>query len=445
MQSILVALLGLLTLAVCMLMLSQGLSRKVDLFSMRNLYLVSFLVYQVISPAFVLYADYYPMFDINAPERAAQTLTMYCYVYTFVFFLSYHRLSFSSWFSKKFNSTPRTIDDMLFLGLAVGLIILAIALRVFGPGIPVVSRAAVQIGIAAAAVASAIAGWVWGGRRFNPLIIVMMAFIVGSSLIIGMQGVFGRRPLLSVLLGLAWGYYHRRAKDIPPLKLIVSVAPIVLFVVLAVSAFTAIRESGKTSSASVSETVTKMSQAKVSAGAENIVTGQTCGAAALWCIENFPKNFEPRFLHTLKVFVCWYIPSDFWPEKPIPISLDLARMARVDGVNRSKITLPPGVIGYAAAEGGWIAVIIYALFYGQYIRFFDELIRNNPNNVFLILPVGCATGQVLGLARGDIAIFANLMIMAFLATYVMMYIANKLFGRDDVSAYWQSRVRASYY
>ena len=83
-------------------------------------------------------------------------------------------------------------------------------------------------------------------------------------------------------------------------------------------------------------------------------------------------------------------------------------------------------------------MIVYALFFGQYMKFFDQLIRMSPGNVFVILPVGCATGQVLGLARGDIAIFANLMILAFISTYVFLYIANKVFGQDARPTFWHA-------
>ncbi len=436
MQSIVVMLLALLAFLLTLMMLMQGLSRKVDLFSVRNLYLFSFLVYQIISPAYVLYADYYPMFKINTPEHDAQTFLVYCYAYVFILLLSYHRVKISSWFASKLSGPPRTIDDSFFLGLAVMLVFIAVPLRFLGPSVPLLSKASVQISIAMAAVASAIAGWVWGGRRFNPMVIAMMVFIVGSSLGIGMYGAFGRRPLLSILLGMAWGFYHRRARDIKPIRLILGLLPIVLFVALAVSAFTAIRNNRDTAQSQVTDTVSQMSQANVGSGAQNIITGQTCGAASFWCIENYPTPIEPRYLYSMKVLVCWYIPSIYWEDKPVPLGNHIAKLARIPRVNQDKLTLPPGVIGYAAAEGGWIAIIVYALFYGQFLRFFDELVRLNPKNAFILLPVGCATGQVLGLARGCIAIFANLMIMGFIATYVFLFVANKFFGRDSQPNYW---------
>ena len=75
------------------------------------------------------------------------------------------------------------------------------------------------------------------------------------------------------------------------------------------------------------------------------------------------------------------------------------------------------------------ALILYALFYGQFCRFFDEIVSQNPGNPFLILAVGCKLGQVVGLARGDIAIFTNLVTLGFLSIWFMMLIARLIIGR----------------
>ena len=99
------------------------------------------------------------------------------------------------------------------------------------------------------------------------------------------------------------------------------------------------------------------------------------------------------------------------------------------------MTVPPGVLGYAAAEGGFYAVVVYALFFGQFTRFFDELIRLNPTNPFVILPIGCVIGHLLGLARGDIAIFTNLSLVGMLSCFLIIYCTSLAFGRSGTPAY----------
>ena len=105
------------------------------------------------------------------------------------------------------------------------------------------------------------------------------------------------------------------------------------------------------------------------------------------------------------------VPRRWWPGKPIPLSMEIAREARLSRVNWNRLKLGPGVIGHAAAEGGWYALIIYALIAGLYFRFFDEIIRNNPDSPFVILAVGSALGQFLGLPRGSVPNFAFIAVM----------------------------------
>ena len=69
------------------------------------------------------------------------------------------------------------------------------------------------------------------------------------------------------------------------------------------------------------------------------------------------------------------------------------------------------------------------------MRFFDELVRRNPTNVYVILPAGCCIGQVVGMARGCIGLFSNLMILGFVSTFLVLYVVNKLFGERAKGAY----------
>lgn len=437
MSSLVVTLLTVIGIALVGLMLYQGLSRSVDILSVRNMYLMSFIVYQIISPAIALYTEKFALFKVSSPEYAGKVLLGYVIVYLFVFLLSYHFLAITPRIAKKIVPPSREMSDAFLLGFGLVLIGSAIPLRLFGWAIPVVGGATAQIAMSLAAVASAVAGWVWGNRRFNPAVLAVIAVIVVASLALASTGVFGRRPLLSVLIGFAWGAYHRRFKYMNPVSLFMNMLPLFLIVVIAVSAFTAMRKNRDVATqGSVSETVGSMRNARVNDGAKDIVSGQATGSATLWCIENYPYRVEPKFLNSFKTMVYYYIPRAMWPAKPLPLGNHLASLARIKGVNQDKITLPPGVIGYASAEGGWIAIFLYAIFYGQFLRFFDDLIRLNPTNAIYILPIGCATGQILGLARGCIAIFANLFVISFLVTLVLMYVAFKLFGRKVQPDYW---------
>ena len=431
-----VVLLYFLAIVLCAMVAKQGLSQSVDILSIRNLYLCGFIIYQLLSPAEALRTEQFRGFQISSPGQTGRLYLLYAYLFVGVFLFSYHKFKPSRWLAQKIRVPQREISDSFLLGFAIFLIFIAIPMRFVGPSIPLIRLASIQIAVALAAVSCAIAGWVWGNRRLNLAVIAMMILIVGSSFVIGMTGAFGRRPLISIVLGLAWGAYYRRARYMKPINLFFMMAPILAFIVLVVSAFTAIRHVGETSEASIQDTARNMASANVNAGAQNLLSGQAVGPAVLWALESWPDKIDCRTLFSFRLMIGWYVPRYFWPEKPQPLSKDVATLARLKYLNRDRITLPPGVIGYGIAEGGLIAVILYALFFGQFTRFIDDLVRNNIANPLIILPAGCATGHVLGLARGDIAIFTNLIMLGFVSSFIMLLVASKLFGRKTQPTNW---------
>jgi hypothetical protein len=414
-----------------LIILKQGLSRKVELLSMRNLYLFSFCIYQLISPALALKSGNYWFYTINFPAQTGKTFLGLATLYLILFFFSYHKIKLTPWLAGKFSGPPREVSDQLLIALACSLIAIAIPLR-FMP-IALIAKPSIQIAIALMGIACAIAGWVWSKHRASIPTNVVVGAIVAISIVLSITSTFGRRPLIGVVLGFIWGAYYRRTWWVSPVRMVRFIVPLAVAAAIAVSAFTHIR--GIARGGTAAQTLQHMQGANVRAGAADILGGQACGSTSLWAIENWPSRLETRTLHSAKYMLCWYIPRYMWPEKPEPLGNDIATLARVEGVNRGAITIPPGVIGYARAEGGILAIVVYALFFGQFMRFFDELVRLNPTSVYVILPAGCCIGQVVGMARGDIALFSNLMILGFVATFIILYVVNKLFGERVKKAY----------
>ncbi len=438
MEGLIVTLLIALAVGLVLMMFAQGLSGRVNFFSIRNIYLAGFIIYHVASPITALNDGNFIGFKIGDPVKAAKWMLMYSYIYMGVYLLSYHRLRISRWFASKFSGGQRDASDSMLAGLAIALIVVSLAARLIGMQFRALGPISINISIALSAVSCAIAGWMWGGRRFNPVVILLAVVIVGAS--VGMMlgsGFFSRRPLISVLVGFTWGAYYRWAINMSPSRLLYSTAPLVIGAGVVIAAFTAVRGALRHDESTI--TVEQLRGASVASGTDTLLSGQACGAAALWILDNYPSQFSYKPLFSLRYMAMWPVPSAMWKGKPAPLSKEVATLARLRHVNRSLITLPPGVVGYAAAEGGFYAIIIYAIFFGQFTRFFDDLVAFNPGNPFIILPVGCATGHFLGLARGDIAIFANLALVSFISTYVIMVVTSMALGGSSRSvkpAYW---------
>lgn len=425
--------LALIGVGMVFLMLKEGLSRKVDIFSARNMYFVGFIVYQIISPAVALHTENFTIFKVYSPSDTGKKFLMMVVFYLAVFIFSYRRVKFTPWIARKFTLPPREMSDYLLLGLAVFLIASGMFLR-FTP-FAVLAGPATQVSIAFAAIASAISGWVWSNRRSNIPVVLTAAGVVFGCLVIVLTGVFGRRPLLVVAMGFAWGVYHRRARLMSPARMMVYTAPFVIVAAVAVAAFTAMR-SHESRNLDMQGTVSGMAKADIQSGMKDLLGGQTVGSATLWAIEQWPDRFERRYLYSFKYMGMLVVPRFMWPDKPTPLGNDVASLAQVEGINRKGITLPPGIIGYSVAEGGYVALFFYALFFGQFMRLIDELVRLNPTNAFIILPAAVATGQAFGLARGCIALFTDVLVLGFIATYLILFICDRLFGRKSTQVHY---------
>ena len=104
-------------------------------------------------------------------------------------------------------------------------------------------------------------------------------------------------------------------------------------------------------------------------------------------------------------------------------------MVRVSKASWDRLKLGPGIIGHAAAEGGWYAVIVYAIVGGLFFRFFDEIITLNLESPFVVLAVGSAMGHYIGLPRGSVPNFAFLAVMTVAGALVMMVMLGRLSDR----------------
>jgi hypothetical protein len=161
-------------------------------------------------------------------------------------------------------------------------------------------------------------------------------------------------------------------------------------------------------------------------GMIGLLNGQYAGSISMFLIENYPENYEYRHLESITYFFMLPIPRRWWEGKPIPLSMEVARQARLSKVDWNRLKLGPGIIGHAAAEGGWYALIIYAIVAGLYFRFFDEVVRLNINSPFVVLAVGSAMGQYLGLPRGSVPNFAFIAVMTVTGALLIMIVLSKL-------------------
>ncbi len=411
------------------LIVYQGIKKSVDLVSHRNIYLAGFIYFQIIGLATLLPTEDFRPVRLNNPRQALELYFWYTLVYLVCFFLAYHKNPISARIARFFRPRrPYVANDWLLMMVALVFLALGVFLRYFARHVGLGLLAGF---VPAFPAACAIVAWIWGGRRFNLFVVSVGGFIFAVSAFATVWGVFGRRPLLQVCLAVVWGAYYRMRDRLPMTKIVLWSVPIVLVSIHLLGAMTMHRGKMR-SAADVGAQRAIMTRILTTSPIESYSAyfeGNNDAKFTLWALDAYPDVEKRRHLYTFYFMLIHPIPGSLWPDKPSPLSSHVASLADIEGVHHATITIPPGVLGYAAAEGGWYALILYGLFFGVFVRFFDEIARQNPGNPFLILSVGCTLGQVIGLARGDIAIFANLITLGFLAVWGIMLLSRYLIGK----------------
>lgn len=425
--------LNLIGFGVIAMILVQGFLKRVDFISYRNLYLLGYLLFQVFSGSMVISSENVGAYVLENPRKAYTTFLVYTIVYLAIYLLSYHKLNLVGWAAGAVSPKRNyVVNDWLFLMSAVGVVGLGLAGR-FGLGaLPVFNHIFSLVPIAP--LACAIVGWVWGGRRFNLFVLLAGGMIVIVCLFLT-TGMYGRRPLVASFMALLCGAYFRMRLTMSLKAIALYLTPIVLGMIFTVGAFTLAR--GMIRHGGTHQVVIqKVLSTDFSSAFTKVADGSPDAAGTLWVLDAFPQRIEPKPFFSFKYMIYHPVPRKFWEDnleyllgpKPIPLSLEMAVLSRMKGVAWGSITLPPGVLGYARAEGGFLTLIAYALFFGQFCRFFDEIIRRNPGNPFMLLAVICSLGELIGLARGDIAVFTNFIFLGFIGDYLILLLIRLFIG-----------------
>lgn len=424
MQTLIALYLWGLSLWVLWKMLRDFQRRTHDLLSLRNFFLLGYVIFQLHSAAGSLVSDEYGKFPVTFPAYSGFIFAIWSTIFLFVFLYTYDR----GWLSVRMaDRLPRTSvapGALSLLALAVLMTLLAVILR-FTVTIPYIGIVAVNVGIGASAVACGLVGWVWVRQLFNPFLMAYGGAIVMANLVNVVTGAFGRRSLIAVLGAVLWGMYYSRWRYMtvgPMLRRFAILAIIPVLVVALFSSVRSPRERGRTAG----EHLQAITQGgNIATGLAALSSGQATGAGAMWALESYPERFAHRHLMTVWYFIVYPVPRAWWPDKPWPLSILTAELAMMSGMPRGVFTAPPGIVGNAAAEGGFYALIIYAVLGGMFVRFFDQLIFNSALSPFVVLPIGSALGQALGLARGETSAFAHIMVQTVVLMWLAMLLAAK--------------------
>lgn len=412
------------------LMYFQARAGKVDLLCTRNFFILGFIVFQLTGGAASLFFNEWGYFHIQNYSVTPLIYSIACTIFTVLLLAFYAKGWITARLAQRFRLQPVAAGAGSLLTLAWVFIGVGMAFRFGFVYIPLIGGGFDMLGNGMLAAAAGMATWAAVSRLMNPFVVVLTAGVIVVAAVVTISGDFGRRDLLGVIGCIGWAAFHGYWKHLgfkaAWWRLVVVGSAGFLFL----AAFTAARE-GSFRDKSSTEILASLQGADVGSGAWDLITGQNAGANSMWIMEEYPENRDFDTFHTLRSVVLFPIPRTFIPElKPVALALSMPDDAGIRN-KPENWNIGPGIIGHIAHDNGWLAMIPYALFIGLYLRFFDEVVRQNPLNPFAILPMGVALGQFIGMPRGEFALFFVLSIVYSFGTFAVMmlcYQGMKILG-----------------
>ncbi len=425
MASLIAVILVFMAMALVAVMLFQGLSGKVELLSVRNFFLLGFIVFQLISGALGITGPQTRDFGLVGMPGTAILYFFMVTIFLGLFFLAYSRGWFVHWLAYRVpvgNAEPAAASmlTLAFVFLGVGLFFRVVLIQ-----LPVVAPAFFMMGSGLLAVAAGTAAWVWAGRMFNPVIAIMTFGVTALALAGVLHTDFGRRAILGVVGCFGWGAYHGYWKHLGPRAVLVRLGGAGFAALVLIAAFTAARDSSNRDR-SLGQSVSAVRGANVKEGIYLLLSGQDAGRNSMWLIENYPSRYPYDTLHTGRYFLTLGVPREFYENKPEALGRTAVAQANADRKRASNYSIGPGIIGHIASDNPLLALPIYAIFGGLLIGFLDRLIVLYPTNPFVVLPVGTTLGQFVGLARGETGLFLFQAVLGISAVWVLMYLCAKV-------------------
>ncbi len=436
--------------ALLTMMIVQHFRNTHEIISLRNLYLVGAIIYLLVSPILVLLTDVTEPFTVQNINKSAFTYCIYITVFFAVFLFTYSRTWPMLQLSRMVPVAKTMPTDGGLLIMAVALMFLAVPFRLAAV-IPVIGVISIYASTAFVSVSAGCIGWVVGRRPLNVGLWMMGGVVVMVDMLIAIYQQMSRRILLAVLIALLWGLFYSRMRYMRPTRSFALLAILLVppFILLAVYTSVRTQDFREKTSIQIVQDIVNPANIDIKEGIIDTLGGQTVGAATFWTIENYPENIAYRPLFSLYYIPASNIPRMFWPNKPYVYSALIAYQAKIKKANLNRalgeqgVTLPPGVIGFAAAEGGLYAVIIYAIFFSMSIRFLQNLVWMHYYQPLVVLAVGASLGTLTGLSRGDIALFYMQIVYAVVSAYLILLVFSKLIGGHSIVMQFDRRLHAT--
>lgn len=396
---------------------------KSPIISARNLFLAGFIVYQLTSASIAFFTQQYWEVPLSSPETTGSLYVIWCGVFLAIF-LGVYQLGWFTFGLPKLLAKPSPAPaPATMMSLAVGFLVLGYAMRLGFQYVPVLGVLGTMTGVTIAITAVGVACWLWAKQLYNPsrAVFAMTMFVAVTALSI--FNTFGRRDLVSVAIACLWGAYHGHFKKQNLSRMALPFTGVAIAGLLVIAAYTSVRSPESKTQGFMTQ-LTALANADLKAGIIDVFAGQGTAPISMWLIESRPDSFDYDTLHSLRYTFLNIIPREWWPQKLRSLGLDMVPQAAISNKGEG-FTVGPGLMGHIANDNPYICLWLYPALLGGFVRILDEMVEREPNNMFVVLPVGVALGEIVAIPRGESGLFVFRTILAVAAAYIGMRVVAK--------------------
>jgi hypothetical protein len=352
---------------------------------------------------------------------------------------------------RTFNKWPPTTTNVM-LSVVVLCLFLSIAVRIPAFRVPFVGAVLVNVSHKAMIFCTLFSFVLWYRNPRNLLWLALFIGILMAMCFLAILASGGRRMLLSVLVGPILVFYFYRARFWKPAKsmTIVGVAAAGIFIISLM--YSTIRHfdrrgemAGQRRERSAARAVEAIKNVSATAWYQHFAND------VLWSLSQHVVHYgmltdrfvatgqlKPMPMNTFKFFLVYPIPRAYYPSKPESLGKTITH--KVLGRATSWGT---GVAGHSAYEGGIIVAALLGYFAAFGVRFFDDPLKRDPTNPFLIGMLAAASVHIAAWPRGDVAVMTFETAECLLFAFALSYTFRFIFGTDKSRLFGQAVVPRS--
>ncbi len=267
-------------------------------------------------------------------------------------------------------------------------------------------------------------------RPFNPAAWAVFLPTLAVAGLVCTVGDSGRRALLGVMMAVAWMWYFYSLRYQTMRKSIVRLGGMGVVTALMLATFATVRqESGAERAVEGFRIGTRIQQfarlirnPTIQRGAYESMVFSDTPTNTMFIMENYPRSYEYLPFHGAVYFIGNPVPRMIWPSKPMGLGIQVQQHLG------SPANLGVGIIGHGWAEGAWLGIAGYALFFGILLTAADRLTRERAWNPYFLAAMGSSLGNIFALTRGETSLFLVLAFTSFVGVAVVMCLVKWTLG-----------------